>query len=124
MGRRHEELIRGALLNDFPVCHKDDAIGDLAGKMHFVRDDHHGHALFHEIPNCREHFTDEFGIEGGCRFVKQHEFWSHRERAGDRSPLLLPARKASRADIALIREPNLREQLLGLQDRLSSPKTV
>src|SRR5215470_8994713 len=46
--RRGEELLRRALLDHLALVHEDHAVGDAAGKPHFVRDAHHCHAVLGE----------------------------------------------------------------------------
>ena len=41
-GCRPERCCAGSVLNDAPVCHIDDAVRDVAGEVHFMRDDEHG----------------------------------------------------------------------------------
>src|SRR6267143_6721218 len=47
--RTAEEIGLQRILDDLALVHEDHAIRDLAGKAHFVGDDHHGHALMGEI---------------------------------------------------------------------------
>src|SRR5262249_24153900 len=42
---RGEELLRRALLDHLALVHEDHAMGNAAGKSHFVRDAHHRHAV-------------------------------------------------------------------------------
>src|SRR5579859_2464482 len=46
--RLGEEIGLVGILHDLTLIHEDDAVGDLAGKAHLVRHDHHGHALTRE----------------------------------------------------------------------------
>ena len=61
----------------------------LAGKAHFMRHHHHGHALSREIDHYVEHFADHFRIERRGWLVEQHRDRVHGQRARNRDPLLL-----------------------------------
>jgi len=39
-----DDLLCWALFDDGAFCHEDDAVGYVAGEVHFVGDHHHGHA--------------------------------------------------------------------------------
>ena len=41
-----EEIFRFCLFNDLPFIHKHDAISHLTGKIHFMGNDEHRHAIF------------------------------------------------------------------------------
>jgi len=105
-----EELFRGPLFEDHAVVHKDDAVGHFAGKAHFVRDAHHGHAVLGQIFHAAQHFVDHFRVEGGGGFVEQHGAGLHGERAGDGDTLLLPAGNLARALGGLTRDAHAAEQ--------------
>jgi len=105
-----EELFRGPLFEDHAVVHKDDAVGHFAGKAHFVRDAHHGHAVLGQILHAAQHFVDHFRVEGGGGFVEQHGAGLHGERAGDGDTLLLPAGNLARALGGLTRDAHAAEQ--------------
>jgi hypothetical protein len=47
---------------NLPLSHKDDAVRHFAGKAHFMRDKHHGHACTGHLFENLEHFAREFGI--------------------------------------------------------------
>ena len=83
----------------------------LAGKAHFVGDDHHGHALAGEVDHHVEHLADHFGIERRGRLVEQHGDRVHRERAGDRDALLLAAGQFGRVFARVLLQPDALEQL-------------
>ena len=51
-------------------------------------DDNHGMAFLGELAHDLEHLADELGIEGGGRFVEQHELGLHRKHTGDGNALL------------------------------------
>ena len=65
-----------------------------------------------------EHLRDELRVERARHLVEQHEARLHRERAHDRDALLLTARQAVRVLLALVREPEAAEELVGARLRL------
>ena len=48
-----------ALLDDPSLVHEDQAVADLPGELHLVRDDHHRHALARELAHDDQHLADE-----------------------------------------------------------------
>ncbi len=88
-----QHLSRCAFFFDTALVEKNDTVGDFSGELHFVGDDHHGHAFFGELLHDAEDFADQFGVEGAGGFVKEHDFGFHAEGTGDRYPLLLAAGK-------------------------------
>ncbi len=89
-------------LDDLAVVHEHDPIRDLARKSHLMGDDDHGHAVLGERGHGFEHLLDHLGVERGSRFVKQHDFRIHAERARDRDALLLAAGKLARIFLRLL----------------------
>src|SRR5438105_13233427 len=81
-----------ALLEDHAVVHEDDSIRRYAGEAHLVADHDHGHALVRELLHDVEHLTDHLRVQRGRRLVEKHEGRLHRQRPGDRHPLLPAAR--------------------------------
>ena len=55
--RRVDDLLGRSLLHDAPAVHEYYAVGDHAGKLHFMRDDHHRHLLFGERADDAQHLT-------------------------------------------------------------------
>ena len=92
----HKEPFLRAVFQNLPRFHEDHAVGNLAGKAHFVRDDHHRHAFFCKAHHHVEHFVDHFGVKCRRRFVKEHAVGIHREGTGDGDALLLTARELPR----------------------------
>ena len=76
-----------------PVIHEDHAVGGVARKAHLVAYHQHGHAAALELAHDVEHAADEFRIERRGGLIEQHHLGFERERARDRDPLLLAARK-------------------------------
>src|SRR5262249_17741736 len=89
--RKH--LLRRPLLHDGPVIHEDHAVGGIAREAHLMTDHQHGHAAAFELAHHVEHAAHQLGIERGGGLVEQHHLGFERERASDRHPLLLAARK-------------------------------
>eukprot|EP01032_Pedospumella_encystans_P002102 gene2102-2462_t len=58
-----EEFGRRILFDDLALVHEDDAVGDLAGKAHFMGHAEHGHAFFGKTDHGVEHFLDHFRVE-------------------------------------------------------------
>ena len=124
--RRLEDLLRRPLLDDAAVVEDDDPVGDPPGEVHLVGDDDHGHALVGQRLHDAQHLADRLGIERRGRLVEQHQRRLHRERAGDRDPLLLAARQRRRMLPGLVGQPDLRQQRPRplLRRCASSPSTV
>lgn len=74
-----EELVGRAGFHDLAVGHEHDAVGHAAGKVHFVRDDDHRHALLGQTDHDLEHFVDHFGVKGTRGLVKKHGLGLHGE---------------------------------------------
>src|SRR5262249_39206083 len=89
--RKH--LLRRPLLHDDPVIHEDHAVGSVARKPHLVAHHQHGHAAAFELAHHVEYAAHQLRIERGGGLVEQHHLGFERERASDRHPLLLAARK-------------------------------
>ncbi len=87
-----EEFLRLVHFHDLPRVHEDDAVGDLAGKAHFVSDANHGHAFLGEADHGVEHLFHHFRVERRRRLVEQHDLRVHAQRTRDCHTLLLAAR--------------------------------
>ena len=61
--RVREQRCRVAFLDDRPLIHEDDPIGDVTRELHFVGDDDHRHTVPRQLPHYPENFVDELGIE-------------------------------------------------------------
>src|SRR5436190_23382242 len=70
--RVFEDLFRGASLSDDAAVKEDDAVGHVAGKLHFVRDDDHGHAFLDEASHDLEDFAAQLGIKRAGWFIEKH----------------------------------------------------
>ena len=95
-----------------PLVEHDDPVGDAAGEVHLVGDHDHGHALIGERLHDAQHLADRLRVERRGRLVEQHQRRLHRERAGDRDPLLLAAGELRRMLVGLLGEADLAQQLL------------
>jgi two-component sensor histidine kinase len=51
------------LLHDLTLIHKDNAVGNLTGKTHLVRDAEHRHALLRKLDHRIKNFLDHLGIK-------------------------------------------------------------
>ena len=70
--RRIDEKMFGvALLGNHAFIHEYDPVGGLTRKPHFMRDDHHGHAVAREPTHDLGDFADQFRIQCGRRFVER-----------------------------------------------------
>ncbi len=90
----------------------------MAREAHLVRDHQHGHAFVRELAHDQQHFAAQFRIERAGRLVEQQHLGRHRQRAGDRHPLLLAARQPRRIGVAFVGEVDLDQKLLGDGDGL------
>ena len=63
MYRVNKKVFRGALLHDLAVIHKDNPVGNFAGKSHFVSNSDHGHAFPGELLHDIKHLADHLRIE-------------------------------------------------------------
>jgi hypothetical protein len=87
------DVERPADLLDAPLAHHDDAIRHGHGLALVVGDQDGGDAEpLLEQPQLDLHRLAQLGVERGERLVQQQQLRLHRERAGDRDALALPAR--------------------------------
>src|SRR5229473_837113 len=113
-----ENLRRGPVFHDRALVHINDGIRYLARKAELVGHHHHRHSAAGKLLHDREHLSDQFGIERTGRFIEQHQHRLHGERARDRHPLLLPARKLRGIGIGFRREANAPQKLHRLPPRV------
>ncbi|CSR60198.1 Uncharacterised protein [Shigella sonnei] len=73
--------------------------------------DHHRHPFFSQILHNLQHFMAQFRVKSGSRFIKQHHFRLHRQRAGNRHTLLLTTRKFGRVVMCTFCQTDFRQQL-------------
>ena len=79
----------------------------------------HGDTRICQPPHNRENLTDDFRIQGGGGFVKEHDFRLHAQRAGNGDALLLAAREAAGIRILLVQKTNASQQLQRFLARLA-----
>jgi len=65
--------------------------GDLPGEAHFMGHHDHRPAFLGQPLNHPQHLTHQLRVECRGRFVEQHHLRLHRQRPGNRHPLLLAA---------------------------------
>jgi hypothetical protein len=76
----------------------------------------HGHPAAAEPFHERQDALDQLGVQCARGLVEEHHLGVHRERPGDRDPLLLPAREAGGAVVGPLAEADLGEP--GPRDRV------
>src|SRR5438445_2872761 len=113
-----EELGRGAGLDEHPLVDEVDPIGGLPGEGHLVGHDDHRRALVGQLLHHLQDLADQRRVESRRRLVEEEDPRLHRERPGDRDPLLLAARQAPWVLVALLRQADFREVLLRRRDRI------
>jgi hypothetical protein len=105
------------LFFDHAFVQIDDMGRDIAGEFHFVGDENHGAAFVGEAADHLQHFTYQFGVEGGGWFVKKHDLWLHGQGAGDGCALLLAAGQEGRVLVSLFVEADAVQQSFGAFNR-------
>ncbi len=104
---------RGPLLRHASVANADDAVGD-ARRLRVVADDHRrARVLAHELGERPVHLVGGCRVELAGRFVGEEDAGAVRERRAQRDALLLATGELSRQPVALRREPDTFEQLVG-----------
>src|SRR5215813_6678072 len=68
--RLAEKIFGRRVLDDLPFVHENHAIGDLAGKAHLMRDNHHGHPVMREGHHDIKHLVDHLRVERRGRLVE------------------------------------------------------
>ncbi len=111
-------LRRGALFIDNAFVHIEDAAGNTAGKLHFVRNNHHGHAFPCQTADNGQHLAHHRRIQSRGGFVKEQNLGFHGQAPGNGNTLLLPARQLVGKIVGFLRQSNHFEQLHGLAVRL------
>ena len=84
-----KDFLGCSLFGDNALVHKDDAVGNFLGKLHFVGDNQHGQACFGQGFHGFQNLANHFWVKGGSGFIKEHGFWVDREGSGDGYPLFL-----------------------------------
>ena len=92
------------------MIHEDHAIGGIARETHLMAHHQHRHAAALELAHDVENAAHELRIEGGGGLVEQHDLGLKRQRARNRHPLLLAARKLARIGSRLLRKSHAIER--------------
>ena len=108
-----EDLARRTLFHDNAAVHKDDAVGDVAGKAHLVRHHDHSHAITCQVAHDAQDVANKLGVERRRGLVKEHDVRVHRQGAGDRHALLLTARELARHKVDTLGKTDLGQLLDG-----------
>ena len=108
--RMLKDLLRRSFLIDSAVVHIEDAVRDVARKLHLVRDDHHGHAVLRKGANDGKHLTDHGRVERGSRLIEEQDLRFHGNGAGDRHTLFLPAGQLIRIVLRLVPKSDARKE--------------
>jgi len=106
MLRAGDHLARLPRLQDDSLVHEQERVAHLSGETDLMGHDDHRHAGFRQLPHHVEHLPDELSVQGRGGLVEQHQLRLHRQRPGDRHPLLLAAGELVRIDIGLSRQPD------------------
>src|SRR5579859_1760867 len=67
-----KHLYRRTLFHDDGLIHKNHMVRNVTGKAHLMRHNHHSHALFSQLTHHLQNLTNQFGVEGGGCFIKEH----------------------------------------------------
>ena len=110
-----EDLLGHALLDHHTVLHEDHAVGDLAGKVHLMRDHDHGHAgVLGKVTDDVEDATNQLRIQGARRLIEKQHVGMHSHGARDGHALLLATGELGRLEVRAVRQAHGRELLHGL----------
>ncbi len=101
-----EELAGNALLYDLTTVHEHHPIRNRAGEAHLMGHHHHRHTLFCKANHDVQNFFDHLRVEGRCRFVEEHDLWTHAEAPSDCHTLLLASRELARILVGLLGDAN------------------
>jgi hypothetical protein len=96
-----------------PSARKGDAVGEAAGKTHFVRDEEEVAALALDFLDEFEHLGGHFGIERGGRFVEEHDLRLDGNGPRDGDPLALAAGKLGGAFVGVVEQLETAERAFG-----------
>ena len=102
-----------ALLDDDAAVHEDDAVRDVAGEAHLVRDHEHRHAALGQVLHDVEDAAHELGVERRGDLVEEHDVRVHGQRPRDGDALLLAAGELRREVVGAVRQAHLGEALVG-----------
>ena len=109
-----KNLLRSADFIDDTFIHVDHAGAHIAGEVHFMRHNGHGHSLAGQGADDGEHLAHHGGIQGGGRLIEEDDFRVHREAASNGCALLLAAGKFIGHGMCLFCHADEFQQLHGL----------
>ncbi|EKU46918.1 6-pyruvoyl-tetrahydropterin synthase [Brevibacterium casei S18] len=114
-----EDEVGRALLENAAAVEHHHSVGYLPRELHLVGDEEHRdvRGLGDVAQHC-EDVADELGVEGRGDLVEEEDLRAHRQRPGDRHPLLLTAGEPGRVLVGLLAQPDAVEQRPGICDRL------
>ena len=114
VGRALVEVLLRAHLPHGAIVHDHEPVGHRQGLLLVVRDHDGGEAeLLLQLADLDAHLLPQLGVEVGQRLVEQQHVGPEDERARQRHPLLLAARKLARQALAQMLEA---DQPQGLGD--------
>jgi hypothetical protein len=117
LSRRAEDHVGRAFFDNRAGVEEHDAIGNLPGKSHLVRGQHHRHPQALELGDDLQHFPDHLGIERRSDLVEQQEIGPQRQGADDGDALLLAAREPVWKLIRAARQTESVQQFQPVTDR-------
>src|SRR5579872_6797036 len=116
VARMGEDLVSRALLDDSAALQHGDAVGELFHDHHLMGDEQDGQLEFGvDGLEQREDLVRRLRIERGGRLVRQQHLRPCRQRPGNADALLLPAGQFRGIAVALVGQPDHRQQ--GLDTR-------
>ena len=114
VGRVVEDVEGRADLLDPPGADHGDAIADRQRFRLVVRDEHGGGTgLVEQVHDVGADLRPKVGIETRERLVEQHQPRVRRQRPGERDPLPLAARQLVRVAVAVARQTDRRQPVVG-----------
>src|SRR5690625_7670506 len=109
-----DDLLRGAAFDDAALVHEHHLVGDLARETHLVGHHDHRHAGGGEVLEHREHFGDQFRVQGTGGLVEQHQLRIHGKSTGVGHSLLLAAVELCVIVVCAVGHSTADEQLEGV----------
>ncbi len=90
--RRGEELLSGAMLDQFAQPHEEHVVGDAPGLVDVVGDHNDGVVCFDVADQAFDAASGD-RVERGCGFIAEQHFGLNGKRTCQTEPLLLPDRR-------------------------------
>ena len=97
-----EDFFGGALFYDYPVGHKDNFVGDVSGKGHFVGYYDHGDFQVLKGFDDFQNFAGKFRVKGAGGLIEEEDLWIKGKGSCDGYSLLLTSGKLKRVVICFI----------------------